>query len=76
MFREYVEIFKKLGEILNNRQKTWGGVLFVASIIAAVMETLGVSILVPLVKVLLEPEKLWKKSYINLLEIIFKLKKS
>lgn len=44
--------------ILSSSQKRWGLVVFIMSVIGAVFETLGVSVILPLVQVMLEPEQL------------------
>ncbi|MCI7040907.1 MAG: ABC transporter ATP-binding protein/permease [Lachnospiraceae bacterium] len=55
----------KLLKILNIKQKVWGIVVLMVSLISALLETLGVSIIVPLVNALLQPEKLLENALIK-----------
>ncbi len=65
MIRETIDTLQKLSRILNRNQKMMGSIVLVCSFIAAVLETLGVSIIVPLVNALLQPEQLFRNPYIK-----------
>ena len=60
---------KKYNKIFNREQKTLGIFVLFLSIIGAIWETLGVSVIVPFADVLLSPEEsLKKEGYTNLVE--------
>ncbi len=63
--KQGIEYLKKLNYILNSSQKGWGYVVFVLSLIGAGFEMLGVSVILPLVNVLLEPQVMWGNEYIK-----------
>lgn len=56
--RDIKDIVGKINYILNKSQKRWGIVVLVCIMIGAIVETLGVSIIVPFVQVMLEPQKM------------------
>lgn len=58
------EILKKLNHILSGRQKRQTVLVFFMTMIAAVLETLGVSIMMPLVQAMISPEKLLENAYV------------
>lgn len=58
--KELKTIYKRYIYILTTAQKRWGVVLFVFTIIGAICETLGVSVILPLVQVMIAPEQLLK----------------
>lgn len=58
------EILKKLNHILSGRQKRQTALVFFMTMIAAVLETLGVSIIMPLVQAMISPEKLLENAYV------------
>ncbi len=51
------DIWKKYNFILTTSQKRWGIVIMFMTLIGAVCETLGVSIILPLVQVMIEPQQ-------------------
>lgn len=65
MIRKVVDALHKLLQILNRNQKIWGIVVLLCSLVAAALETLGVSVIVPLVNALLKPEQLFEKPFIK-----------
>lgn len=67
MVRKVIDSLHKLFQILSRNQKILGIVVLVCSFIAAVLETLGVSVIVPLVNALLQPEQLFENSYITII---------
>lgn len=56
------DIWKKLMYILTDQQKKYGIIIFVLSIIGALFETLGVSIIVPFMQAMVNPEKILSNS--------------
>ncbi len=50
------DVWKKLNYILNSSQKKWGFIVLVCILIGALVETLGVSIIVPLVQAMISPD--------------------
>ena len=65
MVRKIIDALRKLFQILNRNQKILGVVVLICTIMAAGLETLGVSVIVPLVNALLQPEQLFDISYIR-----------
>ena len=65
MIRKIIDALRKLFQILNKNQKMLGTVVLVCSFVAAGLETLGVSVIVPLVNALLNPELLFDNPYIK-----------
>ena len=58
MIKTAIVEIKKIGEILNSNHKRKFVMVFLCSIIAAILEMVGVSAVIPLIKSMLEPEKL------------------
>lgn len=52
------DIWNKYMYILTTSQKKWGVVVIIMTVIGAMCETLGVSIILPLVQVMIEPQQL------------------
>lgn len=52
------DIWKKLNYILNKTQKKWGLFVLFCIMIGAIIETLGVSIIVPLVQAMISPNQI------------------
>ena len=50
------QLYKKFGVILTRQQKAWAGVLFVMTVFGALFEALGVSAVMPLISVMIEPD--------------------
>lgn len=65
-----LNILKKIKEILTLSQKRWGLVILLFSLIGAVFETLGVSIILPLVSAMMTPEILWNNELIQKIALI------
>lgn len=65
MIAKVIDTLRKLFQILNRKQKILGIVVLISSFLVAILETLGVSVIVPLVNALLQPEQLFEKSYIK-----------
>lgn len=67
MVRKIIDALRRLFQILNRNQKILGIMVLVCSFIAAILETLGVSVIVPLVNALLQPEQLFEVSYVRMI---------
>lgn len=50
------DIWKKLNYILNATQKKWGAFVLICIMFGAIVETLGVSVIIPLVQAMIQPE--------------------
>ena len=61
-----LNLFTKLDMLLTRPQKLLGLLVFVCSILSAVFELLGVSVIVPLIDVLVDPDKLLENRYLAL----------
>lgn len=63
------EIWNKYNFILTSSQKKWGAIVIIMTLIGAIFETMGVSIILPLVQVMIEPEQLMQNKLIaNMIE--------
>lgn len=70
------EILTKLNAILSKQQKWYAVLVFVMTVVGAVFETLGVSVILPLIQAMLEPDKLLNNKYIMEVVEIFQLNTS
>lgn len=59
------DLFHKFNVILSKQQKIYGGIIFICTILAAFMETLGVSAILPVVEGLMDMEALRDKWYLQ-----------
>ena len=70
-----MSVFKNLWSIFNNQDKLYFSLIIFMSIIQALLEMIGIAIIVPFITFLLKPEQLMKydflKNYINLDSINF-----
>lgn len=73
-FKKTRDLFQKLGYILSSSQKRLFGVLFCVGLLAAVLEMLGVAIVIPVLNMMLDMDTLRTKRYIQLLNNLFSLK--
>ncbi len=67
MIKDYEKVkdaFHKLNAILTKEQKFYSAVIVFMSLISAVFEMLGVSVIIPILNAFLEPEKLAEQQYI------------
>lgn len=71
--RAFKEIWDKYMFILTSKQKIWGSVLLVMTIIGALFETLGVSVILPLVQVMITPEVLYENKIIIYFQEVFQI---
>lgn len=58
------EVWNKFNFILTTSQKRWGVVVIIMTILGALCETLGVSVILPLVQVMIEPQQLRQNAFI------------
>lgn len=58
-------VFHKLGYILSREQKMWSIFVFFMTIVGALFETLGVSMIIPLVQAFIQIDKLKENKYIK-----------
>ena len=63
--RKIKDIWNQFQCILTTPQKKWGVVVVIMTLIGAIFETLGVSIIFPLVQVMLNPEVLMNNKYLK-----------
>lgn len=70
------DILKKFHYLLNRSQKRWGMVIFVMAFVGALLETLGVSSILPLMNVMLEPDALLQNAYVADAAALFGIKDS
>lgn len=65
-----MSVFKNLWSLFNNRDKIYFSIIIFMSIVQALLEMIGIAIIVPFITFLLKPEQLMKydflKNYINL----------
>lgn len=61
------DFIKKIKFILTPAQKRWAYVVFFLSFIGAIFEMLGVSIILPLVQIIIEPQEMWNNEYVQFL---------
>lgn len=58
------EVWNKYNFILTTSQKRWGVVIIIMTILGALCETLGVSVILPLVQVMIAPQQLRQNVFI------------
>ncbi|MCM1233100.1 MAG: ABC transporter ATP-binding protein/permease [Ruminococcus flavefaciens] len=63
-FASFIDVFRKLNYILSRKQKNLSVIVLVMTVVGAVFETLGVSIIIPLVTSFLSPDQLMENKYI------------
>ncbi len=59
------DAFGKLNFILSSEQKKYGVLMLFLSLVAAIFEMVGVSVILPLMQVMLRPDELWDKWYVQ-----------
>ncbi|MCF2657070.1 ABC transporter ATP-binding protein [Lacrimispora saccharolytica] len=64
-------IFKQLMSILNCKQKRWAIFIAIMAIFSALLETMGVSVVIPFILAMLQPEQLRDNEYIGQLLELF-----
>ena len=74
--KRFQEIWNKLMYILTKSQKRWGGVVFVISLMGALLELLGVSVMLPLVQAMVNIDELRSYSIVDKMSNLFNLNTS
>ena len=65
--RTFCEMFRQLMFILNHRQKKHFLFLAIGSVFVGLLETLGVSIIIPYIMVMLSPDEFMQNQYVKIL---------
>lgn len=65
MLAKFSDIIKKLMYILDKPQKMWGIIVLILSVFGALLEALGVSAILPLVQIMIEPDALMQDETIS-----------
>lgn len=65
--RTFCEMFRQLMFILNHRQKEHFLFLAIGSVFVGLLETLGVSIIIPYIMVMLSPDEFMQNQYVKIL---------
>lgn len=73
ILRSAKDLWEKYNFILTRSQKRWGIVVIIMTFIGAGFETLGVSIILPLVQVIMSPHALWNNQYFVYIADFFKI---
>lgn len=63
--KTFFSMFGKLVQILDSKQKKQGIILFFLLIIVSLLEMLGVSVIIPFIITMLEPEKIMTNKYVE-----------
>ena len=71
-----LDVYNKLMYILNTEQKRYGLFLLAMSFVGALLETIGVSAIVPLIQVLMTPEQILEKKWIGNIFDFFNIDKN
>ncbi len=74
MISNTINELKKINKILNNKQKRVLFVLLLFGLLAAILETLGVTIIVPLVELMITPNLLFEYSFMQKIINFFDIK--
>lgn len=67
VLRKIKDVYDKFRYILTTTQKKYAMLVFVMGVVAALLELLGVAIIVPIMNMLMDIETLKEKSYIQVL---------
>lgn len=60
-----IDVLNKLNYILNKKQKKLSVIVLLMTVVGALLETLGVSIIIPLVSAFLSPDQLMENRYVK-----------
>ncbi|MBD5491546.1 MAG: ABC transporter ATP-binding protein [Lachnospiraceae bacterium] len=71
-----LDVYNKLMYILNTEQKRYGLFLLAMSFVGALLETIGVSAIVPLIQVLMTPEQILEKKWLGNIFDFFNIDKN
>ncbi len=73
MLKQSMNELKKINSILNKKQKVVFLILLCAGFIAAILETLGVTIIVPIVELMITPEEFYNYSWMQPIIVVFNI---
>ena len=68
------DVLTKMSYILNRKQKIYCAITFVMTMIGVVFETLGISIILPVVQAMLYPSELMKNKWVRVMAELLNLK--
>lgn len=68
------DIFEKLAYILNQKQRKYCIMVFVLTVFGAVLETIGVSVILPFVQAMMFPEQLMESTLVSFFAHLFRIK--
>lgn len=71
--KSLIYVWKQFMTILSPSQKRWGILIFLMSIVGAIVETLGVSAILPLIQAMIEPEQIMKNEIVSSIFLILGL---
>ena len=71
--KTFIRMYKQLVAILNKKQRRQAIVVAIMAIFSALFETLGVSVVLPFVLAMLQPEQLMENQYIKLVLAILNI---
>lgn len=71
--KDIIFVYKKIIRILNNRQRIKIFFLFLASVLFALFETIGVSVILPLTEVITSSDEFINNRFVSILISIFKI---
>lgn len=63
--KTFIRMYKQLIKILNGKQKSQAIIVAFFAIISALLETLGVSVIIPFILMMLQPEQLMNNHYVK-----------
>lgn len=67
LFLSLKDVVKKMSYILNYKQKVYCMIMFVMTLLGVALETLGVSIILPVVQAMLEPVQLLENKWVSII---------
>lgn len=70
-FKSLKDIFYKLNYIMTSKQKVLAIVVFLATIIGAFLETVGISVIIPLVQVFVDANAIYENKYVSKIVQLF-----
>lgn len=71
--RSLVNVWKQFAIILSPSQKRWGIVIFFMSVLGAIVETLGISAILPLIQAMIEPEQIMENEIVSFIFMILRM---
>lgn len=65
--KTFIRMYKQLLQILNSKQKRQAVIVALFAIVSALLETLGVSVIIPFILMMLQPEQLMNNHYVKVI---------